>query len=68
MEMDLQFRGQRAIGLQRLVVFLGGQVLEQRLAVQLHHVAHLGGEHIVGALRCGLADQLDALLEARLGQ
>ena len=43
-------------------------MLEQRLAVQLHHVAHLGGVHIIGALRLGLADQLDALLEAGLGQ
>ena len=68
MEMDLQFRGERAIGFQREIVFLGGQMLEQRLAVQLHHVAHLGGEHIIGALRRRLADQLDALLEARLGQ
>ena len=40
-------------------------MLEQRLAVELHHVAHLGGQHIIGALRGGLADQLLRLL--RLG-
>ena len=42
-------------------------MLEQRLAVQLHHVADLGGLHIVGALGGGLADQPGALLQAGLG-
>ena len=46
----------------------GGEMLEQCLAVQLHHVAHLGGEHVIGALRCSLADQFRALLKAGLGQ
>ena len=68
MEMDFQFRRQRAIGLQRKIVLFGGEMLEQRLAVELHHVAHLGGEHIIGALRGGLADQFGSLLEARLRQ
>ena len=68
MEMDFQFRRQRAIGLQRKVVLLGGEMFEQRLAVKLHHVAHLGGLHIVGALRGGLPNQLGALFEAWLRQ
>jgi len=33
MEMDLQFRRQRAIGFQRKIVFFSGKVFEQRLAV-----------------------------------
>ena len=49
MQMDFQLGGERAIGLQRKIVLFRGEMLEQRLAVQLHHVAHLGGEHIVGA-------------------
>ena len=57
MEMDFQFRRQRAIGLQRQIVLFRGEMFEQRLAVELHHVADLGGLHIIGALRGGLADQ-----------
>ena len=33
MKMDLQFSGERAIGLERTIVFFGGEMLEQRLAV-----------------------------------
>src|SRR3954447_12423978 len=43
-------------------------MFEQRLAVKLHHVAHLGREHIIGALRGGLPDQLGSLLETWTGQ
>ncbi len=68
MEMDFQFRSQRAIGFQRKVVLFGGEMFEQRLAVRLHHVAHFGGEHIIGALGCGLANQFCCLLEARFRQ
>ena len=68
MEMDFQFLRELAVGLQRKVVFLGGEMLEQRLAVGLDHVADLGGLHIVGALRHRLADQSGSLLEIGLGQ
>ena len=68
MEMDLQFRGERAISLQRKIVFLRREMLEQRLAVGLDHVADLGGLHIIGAIGGGLPDQFGALLEIGLGQ
>src|SRR5580693_993898 len=68
MEMNLQLDRQRAIGLERKIVFLAGEMLEQRLAIKLHHVAHLGGENIIGALRSRFTDQLGSLFEARPGQ
>ena len=68
MEMDFQFRRQRPIGFERKVVLFTGEMFEQRLAVDLHHVAHLGGEHIVGALGGGFANQFCSLREARFRQ
>src|SRR4051812_28708184 len=43
-------------------------MLEQRLAVKLHHIAHLWREYIVSALAGGLPNQPYALLEAWLRQ
>ena len=63
MEMDFQFRRQRAICFQRKIVLFRGEVFEHRLAVGLDHVAHLGGKHIIGALGGGLSDQFSSLLE-----
>src|SRR5579862_1974397 len=68
MQMNFQLACERAIGFQRKIVRLVCQMLEQRLAVQLHHVAHLRGQHIVGALGGRLPDQLDTLFKARLRQ
>ena len=68
MKMDFQLAGERAVRFQRKIVLFGGDMLEQRLAVKLHHVAYLRGKHIVGALRGCLSDQSGALLEAQLGQ
>src|ERR1700733_10686667 len=68
MEMNLQLRRQRAIGFERKIIFLNRQMFEQRFAIKLHHVAHLGGEHIIGALRGRFTDQLGSLLEVGLGQ
>ena len=68
MEMNFQFRRQRAIGFQRKIVLFGGEMFEQHLAVDLHHVAHLGGEYIIGALGFSFANQFGCLLEARLRQ
>src|SRR6267154_1590272 len=68
MEIDLQFGCERAIGLEREVVRLGGEMFEQCLAIKLHHIAHLGGKHIIGALRGGIANQPCRLLKTWLGQ
>src|SRR5258707_13782702 len=68
MDMDFQLSRERTIGFERVVVFFASEMLEQRLAVYLHHVADLGGLHIIGALGGGLADQFGALLETWLGQ
>src|SRR6476659_2376943 len=68
MQMDLQLGGERSIGLQRKIVRLGGKLLEQRVAVRLHQVAHFGSEHIFGAAGGGLANQSDALFQARFRQ
>src|SRR5215212_5930539 len=66
MEMNFQLSRECTIGFQGNIVLLGGEMLEQRLAVELHHIAHLGGKHIMRALRGGLADQLCSLLQAWL--
>src|ERR1700733_3920096 len=68
MQMNFQFCRERTIGLQRKIVGFVRQMFEQRLAVQLHHVAHLWREHIVGALGGGLPDQLCSLLKVLLGK
>src|SRR4051795_2612252 len=68
MEMNFQLRRERTIGFQGNIFLLGGEMLEQRLAVELHHVAHLGGKHIMRALRGSLPNELCSLLEAWLGE
>src|SRR6202021_3582920 len=68
MQVNLDLGRELAIGLQRKIVRLVSQMLEQRLAVQLHHVAHFRREHIVSALSGSLTDQFGALFETRLGQ
>src|SRR6476619_4284034 len=65
MKMDFQFGCERAIGLEGKIVLFARQMLEQCLSVKLHHVAHLGGEHIFGALRSRLPDQAHPLFETR---
>src|SRR5947199_9336665 len=62
--MYFQFGGEFAIRLQRQIVFFGDKIRKQRLPVHLHHIAHLGGEHVVGALRGRLTDQFCSLFKA----
>src|SRR5579871_4836788 len=68
MEVNFQLGCERPIGLHGKIIRLVRQMLEQRLAVELHHVAHLGRENIIRALGDSLTDQPDSLLEARLRQ
>src|SRR5579871_5647818 len=68
MEVNFQLGCERPIGLQGKIIRLVRQMFEQRLAVELHHVAHLGRENIIRALGGSLTDQPDSLLKARLRQ
>src|SRR5579872_645437 len=68
MEMDFQLSCERPIGLQGKIIRLLGKMFEQCLAVELHHVAHLGRENIIRALGDSLTDQPDSQFKARLRQ